>query len=257
MRAPGTPSARKPSVLPPGLGPLRNPPTPFGLPAAATPLAIAHRLSPLRPTTPAPRSNRATGYVRSIPPVPFPPPPMPSHRARGRLLGSPSRPRYVSSVRSVRRTHEQKTLLALFAFFACPAVKSDPPSNRARPAHPPFAMCHVPLPRGYCPRVHSLSHRSLTRSPDPQAEPPASGSAKAPKPRRRGSLPRPSKPRSRRELKERPKGDSAKAALGARLRRATTLTVRRVAGPLHIDSWKSPNNRPCLHNKPGQNAAKK
>ena len=111
---PGTPSARKPSVLPPGLGSLRNPPTPFGLPAAATPLATAYRPSPLRPTTSAPPPKSAR---RSLPPTPcIPSVPFP-------------RPRITSLTRP-------------------PTREPDNPAKDA-PNHPPQAGLPTPLSR--CP----------------------------------------------------------------------------------------------------------
>ncbi|MHB8520792.1 MAG: hypothetical protein ACYDH9_08530 [Limisphaerales bacterium] len=43
------------------------------------------------------------------------------------------------------------------------------------------------------------------------------------------------------DLKQRAKSDPAKLALAARVRRETTLTIRWIAGRLHLGSWKSLN----------------
>jgi hypothetical protein len=43
------------------------------------------------------------------------------------------------------------------------------------------------------------------------------------------------------DLNQRAKSDPAKLALAARLRRETTLTIRWIAGRLHLGSWKSLN----------------
>jgi REP element-mobilizing transposase RayT/DNA-binding transcriptional regulator YiaG len=60
------------------------------------------------------------------------------------------------------------------------------------------------------------------------------------------------------ELKERRKGDPAKLALAARLRRETTLTMRQIAARLHMGSWKSLNNKlrrwKQEHEKPKESA---
>ena len=46
-----------------------------------------------------------------------------------------------------------------------------------------------------------------------------------------------------RDLDQRAKGDPAKLALAARLRRETTLTIRQIAERLRLGSWKSLNNK--------------
>ena len=44
-------------------------------------------------------------------------------------------------------------------------------------------------------------------------------------------------------LDQRAKGDPAKLALAARLRRETTLTIRQIAERLRLGSWQSLNNK--------------
>ncbi|MHB8522793.1 MAG: transposase [Limisphaerales bacterium] len=51
------------------------------------------------------------------------------------------------------------------------------------------------------------------------------------------------------DLRERAKSDPAKLALAARVRRETTLTIRWIAGRLHLGSWKSLNAK--LHRGKG------
>ena len=48
------------------------------------------------------------------------------------------------------------------------------------------------------------------------------------------------------DLKQRNKSDPEKLAVAARLRRETTLTIKAIAGRLHLGSWKSATTR--LHN---------
>jgi hypothetical protein len=45
------------------------------------------------------------------------------------------------------------------------------------------------------------------------------------------------------DLEARPKSDPVKPALALRLRRETTLTIRKIAGRLHVGTWKSLNNK--------------
>jgi hypothetical protein len=45
------------------------------------------------------------------------------------------------------------------------------------------------------------------------------------------------------ELAARAKSDPVKMGLALRLRRETTLTIREIAGRLHMGSWKSLNNK--------------
>jgi hypothetical protein len=49
------------------------------------------------------------------------------------------------------------------------------------------------------------------------------------------------------ELARRPKSDSEKTALAARLRRETTLTMKAIAIRLHLGAWKSADTR--LHQR--------
>ncbi len=59
------------------------------------------------------------------------------------------------------------------------------------------------------------------------------------------------------DLKGHLKGDPAKLALAARLRRETTLTVRQIAERLHMGSWKSLNNKLYLRRKTEAEEVKK
>ena len=59
-----------------------------------------------------------------------------------------------------------------------------------------------------------------------------------------------------RDLKVRLKSDPAKLALALRLRRETTLTLRQIAGRLHLGSWKSLNNKLYLAGKASGKPAK-
>jgi hypothetical protein len=61
------------------------------------------------------------------------------------------------------------------------------------------------------------------------------------------------------ELRQRPKSDSAKLAIAARLRREKTLTLRWIAARLHAGTWKSLNAK--LHrwrkiNEPDENRSR-
>ncbi len=58
-------------------------------------------------------------------------------------------------------------------------------------------------------------------------------------------------------LKGHLKGEPAKLALAARLRRETTLTVRQIAERLHMGSWKSLNNKLYLRRKTEPEEVKK
>ena len=54
------------------------------------------------------------------------------------------------------------------------------------------------------------------------------------------------------DLEQRNKSDPEKLAVAARLRRETTLTIKAIAGRLHLGSWKSATTR-LHHRKQKQN----